>query len=114
MLHVGYVMQRNQYVAHIALTVKSFPRLTDAERFLAGEDSSGGGNGSSSNGKFYAVRSGRVPGIYTDWPSAQKQITGWIKPKHKCFGTRAEAQRFLGEGDRRLSVEDDEHRDHEV
>ena len=36
-----------------------------------------------------------MPGIYTDWPSAQEQITGWQKPKHRCFSTRVEAQRFL-------------------
>ncbi|KAL8841790.1 MAG: hypothetical protein Q9170_000823 [Blastenia crenularia] len=75
---------------------KSFPTLTDAERFLAGENLTTGGTSSSSlGGKFYAVKSGRVPGIYTDWPSAQEQITGWQKPKHRSFATRAEAQRFL-------------------
>lgn len=49
--------------------------------------------------KFYAVKNGRVPGIYTDWPSAQEQITGWQKPRHRCFTTRIEAQRFLDEGE---------------
>ena len=77
--------------------------MTDAERFIRGEDPSRGGNGTSFPPyKFYAVRSGRVPGIYTDWPSAQRQITGWTKPKQKCFSTRAEAQRFLDEGDSKL------------
>jgi len=51
----------------------------------------------SQSAKFYAVKNGRVPGIYTDWPSAQEQITGWQKPKHRCFTTRAEAQGFLDE-----------------
>ena len=75
--------------------------MIDAERFIAGEDPGKGTLGASSSPpyKFYAVRSGRVPGIYTDWPSAQKQITGWQKPKQKCFSTRVEAQRFLDEGD---------------
>ena len=36
-----------------------------------------------------------------DWPSAQKQITGWQKPRHRCFTTRAEAQRFLNEDETR-------------
>jgi ribonuclease HI len=45
--------------------------------------------------KFYAVASGHRPGIYTDWPSAQKQITGWTKPKHKSFSSRAEAEQYL-------------------
>ena len=74
--------------------------MTDAERFIRGEDPSRDSKGASfPSYKFYAVRSGRVPGIYTDWPSAQRQIIGWTKPKQKCFSTRAEAQRFLDEGD---------------
>ena len=32
-----------------------------------------------------------------DWQSAQEQITGWQKPKHRCFTSRTEAQRFLNE-----------------
>lgn len=53
--------------------------------------------------KFYAVASGHRPGIYTDWPSAQKQITGWTKPKHKSFSSRAEAEQYL----RNIQVEKD-------
>ena len=30
---------------------------------------------------------------------SQSQITGWPKPRHKVFTTRAEAQRFLEEDD---------------
>lgn len=47
---------------------------------------------------YYAVLSGRVPGVYTDWPSAQKQTTGWTKPKHRKFPTRAEAEAYLKAG----------------
>lgn len=72
--------------------------MTDAERFLAGENPSHAANSlSSPSSKFYAVKNGRTPGIYTDWPSAQEQITGWTKPRHKCFATRVEAQKFLDE-----------------
>ncbi|KAL8867227.1 MAG: hypothetical protein Q9174_005800 [Haloplaca sp. 1 TL-2023] len=75
---------------------KSFPTLTDAERFLAGENISTGGSSSAAGGqKYYAVKNGRVPGIYTEWLSAQDQITGWQKPKHRSFSTRSEAQRYL-------------------
>jgi ribonuclease HI len=66
---------------------------------------------SKSTYKFYAVRNGRVPGIYTDWPSAQKQITGWSKPVHKCFSTRAEAQRFLDGTDKAQEEEGSDHID---
>lgn len=92
-------------LTHHTIIVKSFPTLTDAERFVAGENPVQGGNGSgiSTSLKYYAVKNGRVPGIYTDWPSAQEQITGWQKPKHRCFTTRAEAQRFLDEDERRAS-----------
>ncbi|KAI4258000.1 MAG: hypothetical protein LQ352_001390 [Teloschistes flavicans] len=78
---------------------KSFASLTDAERFLAGENIQGGGSSSSTAAtKFYAVKNGRVPGIYTEWLLAQDQITGWQKPKHRSFSTRIEAQRWLDDG----------------
>lgn len=86
--------------ANWAYVVKSFPTLTDAERFVAGENASqGSAFASSPTAKFYAVKSGRIPGIYTDWSSVQDQITGWQKPKHRSFSTRAEAQRFLDDDD---------------
>lgn len=43
------------------------------------------------------MKSGKIPGIYLDWTSAQKQIVGWQGPKHRSFPTRAEAQKFLDE-----------------
>ena len=91
-------------LAHSTIIVKSFPTLTDAERFVAGENPvQANGSALSLSSKYYAVKSGRKTGIYTDWPSAQEQITGWQKPKHRCFTTRAEAQRFLDEDERRAS-----------
>jgi ribonuclease HI len=33
--------------------------------------------------------------VYTNWPEAQKQITGFLKPKHKSFPTRIEAEAYL-------------------
>ncbi|KAI9792965.1 MAG: hypothetical protein M1816_001287 [Peltula sp. TS41687] len=79
-------------------TFKSFTTITDAEAFVAGKDLTLDPNSTSyTPQKFYAVRNGRVPGIYTDWPSAQKQIKGWTKPKHRSFTTRAEAEKFMKE-----------------
>lgn len=73
---------------------KSFTTLPEAEGYLKGEHIVNPCSKDPTS-KFYAVRVGRAPGIYTDWPTAQKQITGWTKPQHKCFISRAEAQRFL-------------------
>ncbi len=84
---------------------KSFATLTDAERFLAGENPSQARGSVPPSPKFYAVKHGRVPGIYTDWTSAQDQITGWTKPRHKCFATREEAQNFLGDEEEFIGVD---------
>jgi ribonuclease HI len=73
---------------------KSFPSLTEAEAFVNNQTTASSWKSSGTN-KFYAVRNGHRPGIYNDWPSAQKQITGFNKPKHKSFTTRAEAEAFL-------------------
>lgn len=55
--------------------------------------------------KFYAVQHGKTPGVYTDWPSAQAQISGFRNPRHKKFGTRAEAEAFVNEGKRKSAYD---------
>jgi ribonuclease HI len=42
--------------------------------------------------KFYVIWVGREPGIYTDWPAAQKQILKFSGAKYKSFPTKAEAE----------------------
>ena len=81
------------------LLVKSFSTLTEAEAFVKHGLSASKRASSAQPDKFYAVRNGRVPGVYTDWPSAQKQILGFPKPRQKSFTTRAEADAFMREGD---------------
>ena len=42
------------------------------------------------------MASGRKPGIYTDWETAQSEaIIGVKGPKYKKFATRAEAENFI-------------------
>ncbi|KAF2084721.1 ribonuclease H-like protein [Saccharata proteae CBS 121410] len=76
-------------------TFQSFPSQAEAEAFVNGSAEKAR---SSTPAKFYGVQHGRVPGVYTDWPSAQTQITGWTRPKYKAFATRAEAETFVKEG----------------
>ncbi len=45
--------------------------------------------------KFYAVASGKTPGIYTDWPSCASQVKGVAGAIYKSFSTEAEARAFL-------------------
>ncbi|KAI9789001.1 MAG: hypothetical protein M1833_002788 [Piccolia ochrophora] len=78
---------------------KSFSSLVDAETFLAGRDPSHDPQSPAfAAPKFYAVRSGRQPGIYNDWESAQKQIVGWTKPKYQAFTSQKDAEAFLKSG----------------
>ncbi|KAI9689350.1 MAG: hypothetical protein M1822_010001 [Bathelium mastoideum] len=77
-------------------TFKSFTTLTDAESFMNPNSNSKSSQSSAGTPqKFYAVQNGRVPGVYEDWASAQQQITGWTRPKHKAFTSRAEAEAFV-------------------
>ena len=48
--------------------------------------------------KYYAVRKGRVPGIYRTWSECQKQVTGYPGAVFKGFVTEEEAQSFLHSG----------------
>ena len=45
--------------------------------------------------KFYAVKQGRQPGIYSTWADCQKQTVGFKGAKFKGFVTRAEAEAYM-------------------
>lgn len=46
---------------------------------------------------FYAIARGRIPGIYTSWDKAKKQVIGFNGAKFKKFETEIEAQQFVQE-----------------
>lgn len=46
--------------------------------------------------KYYAVRVGKKPGIYTSWPEAKKQIDRFPNAIYKSFKSFGEAEEFLG------------------
>lgn len=48
-------------------------------------------------GKYYAVRKGQHPGIYTSWPEAQKEVSGFSGAEFKGFNSELEARQFMGE-----------------
>lgn len=45
--------------------------------------------------KFYGVRFGRVPGVYSDWKTVLQQIKGYKGAMQQRFKTREEAQAFV-------------------
>jgi ribonuclease HI len=48
--------------------------------------------------KFYVIWVGREPGIYTDWPTAQKQVIKFAGAQYKSFPTKAEADAAFSGG----------------
>ena len=45
--------------------------------------------------KYYAIATGRVPGIYTSWAEAKAQIDGFPRARFKGFASREEAEGWL-------------------
>ena len=45
--------------------------------------------------KFYAVRIGKVPGIYQTWSQAEEQVKGFSGAEYKSFSTLEEAERYI-------------------
>lgn len=45
--------------------------------------------------KYYAVKTGREPGIYTDWDACRRQVTGYPGASFKGFQSLSEAEAFL-------------------
>jgi ribonuclease HI len=73
---------------------KKFTSLTEAEAFSK-SDTVSLPKSKASQRKFYGIQVGRVPGVYTDWPTAQEQIIGWKGAKHKGFPSEEEAWAFV-------------------
>lgn len=44
---------------------------------------------------FYAVKNGRVPGIYDNWTDAEQQVKCFAGAIYKKFGTLHEAEKFM-------------------
>ena len=47
--------------------------------------------------KYYAVKKGRNPGLYTQWSKAQKEISGFSNAQFKSFTTKSEAEDYMNE-----------------
>ncbi|MDF7672840.1 ribonuclease H family protein [Lactobacillus sp. ESL0701] len=45
--------------------------------------------------KFYAVKKGRVPGIYRTWDAAKKQVDGFSNAVYKSFKEEADAIEYM-------------------
>ena len=45
--------------------------------------------------KYYAIAKGRVPGVYTSWEEAKKQISHFKEARFKKFDTFEQAQEFV-------------------
>ena len=53
--------------------------------------------------KYYAVRTGRNPGIYRTWDQCKKQVMGYPAAQYKGFATEEEAQAFMNGGETRTA-----------
>ncbi|RDW71360.1 hypothetical protein BP6252_07923 [Coleophoma cylindrospora] len=45
--------------------------------------------------KYYAVRAGHTPGVYTNWEDCQEQITGFKGAQFKAYLDKTEAEMFV-------------------
>ena len=46
--------------------------------------------------KFYAVKKGKIPGIYNSWDDCKKMVDGFPGAVYKSFKTLEEAETFVG------------------
>lgn len=46
--------------------------------------------------KYYAVKIGRIPGVYETWAECEAQVSGFSGARYKSFSTREEACAFAG------------------
>lgn len=58
--------------------------------------------------KFYAVKTGRNPGIYHTWEECRKQILGFSGARYKSFATMEEAEAFIKPGENEMMEVDED------
>lgn len=46
--------------------------------------------------KFYAVRKGKTPGVYTSWDECKAQVDGFSGAEYKSFKLKTEAEAYIG------------------
>ena len=73
-----------------ALGISPVHRKSFLKKFEASEDSK------VSKKKFYAVKVGRVPGIYGTWDECKMQVDGYPNSEYKGFARLSEAESFVG------------------
>lgn len=56
--------------------------------------------------KYYAVRKGKIPGIYESWGEAETQVKGYSGAEYKSFKTLEEADIFMSQDSVHGSVVD--------
>ena len=54
--------------------------------------------------KYYAVKKGRNPGIYTSWDSCLKEVKGYSGAIYKSFKTKEEAQIYLAGEEKQIEI----------
>lgn len=48
------------------------------------------------NIKYYAVKKGKVPGIYMSWDECRENVSGFSGAEYKSFKTEQEAREYIG------------------
>jgi ribonuclease HI len=104
------------------LTVKSFPSMDEAKSFVgagasvnvfreetpatrttsktmstlsSGSQSSTATTPTDKPRQYWAIKVGKIPGIYTSWTEAKAQLTGTVKPEVKHFTIRERAEAWM-------------------
>ncbi len=55
--------------------------------------------------KYYAVKIGKVPGIYRTWDECRRMVDGFPNARYKSFLTLEEAEDFVGKQERETDIQ---------
>lgn len=53
--------------------------------------------------KYYAIKAGRIPGVYQTWDEAKEQVNGYSGAIYKSFATLHEAEQFISDSIEQVS-----------
>lgn len=91
---------QEQIVGRTDAKYKCFGTMEEAEAYIVEIQSKISGKKTTKpaakGSKFYAVKAGVKPGVYTTWAECQKNVMGFKNAEYKSFATEEEAIKFVG------------------
>jgi len=105
-IYSSWAACQKQVSGYAAAKFRGFVTRAEAEKAFKDPGSVRSNKKSKKKTMYYVVWQGNIPGIYTDWNDAKKQIEGAHRPRYKAFGSKQLAEQAYKDGPEKYEGKD--------